>query len=71
MIVLSEIPEEQKSSLVTQLLHIIEQQAKEIQQLKDEIARLKGHKGKPKIPASSLEKKPEDKEKKSEARRRN
>ena len=69
MIVLSEIPEEQKSPLVTQLLHIIEQQAKEIQQLKNEIARLKGQKGKPKIPASSLEKKPEDKEKNPKAKR--
>ena len=72
MIDLGEIAEEQKSPLVTQLLHVIEQQAKEIQQLKDEIARLKGHKGKPKIPQSRLEKEPEskdDSEKSSQSKR--
>ena len=69
MIDLGEISEEQKSPLVTQLLHVIEHQAKEIEQLKDEIARLKAHKGKPKIPASALEKEPEDKEKSAKAKR--
>ena len=75
MIDLGKISEEQKSPLVTQLLHVIGQQAKEIEQLKDEIARLKKHKGKPKIPASGLEKpadeenEEEDKKKSSTAKR--
>ncbi|RLB12034.1 MAG: hypothetical protein DRG39_02980 [Deltaproteobacteria bacterium] len=50
------IPEEEKTPIILQLLEIIEQQsetmilqAEEIQQLKDQIARLKGHKPKPKI----------------------
>lgn len=67
MIDLGKVPEEQRSPLVTQLLHVIEQQIKEIQQLKDEIARLKEHKGKPKIPPSRLEKEPEDKENKEKS----
>ena len=54
------IPEEQKTPLVTQLLHAVQQLLKEIQQLKDEVARLKQHKGKPKIPPSRLEKDPEE-----------
>ena len=57
-----EIPEEEKTPLILQLLGIIEQmsvsnllQAEEIQLLKDEIARLKGQKPKPKIRPSTLE----------------
>jgi hypothetical protein len=57
------IPEEEKSPIVSQLLEIIEeqfvtvqQQAELIQYLKDEIARLKGQKPKPKIRPSQLEK---------------
>ena len=72
MIDLGKVPEEQKSPLVTQLLHVIDQQIKEIQHLKEEIARIKGHKGKPKIPPSGLEKESEDeasKEKRSKAKR--
>ncbi len=69
----SKISEEQKSPLVTQLLHVIEHQTQEIEHLKDEIARLKKQKGKPKIPPSPLEKPPEeteeDKEKNSTSKR--
>lgn len=54
------IPEEQKTPLVTQLLHAFQQLLKENQQLKDEVARLKQHKGKPKIPPSRLEKDPQE-----------
>lgn len=49
------IPEEEKSELVVLLLEIIRQQAETIQELKDEIARLKGHNPKPKIEPSRLE----------------
>ena len=68
---LPEIPENEKSPLVKQLLFIIEQQAniieqlnQEIQQLKDEIARLKNQPPRPKIKPSSLEKKAAGKNKK-------
>lgn len=57
------IPEEEKTPVVLQLVGITEQQsvliqlqAEEIQLLKDEIARLKGQKPKPKIRPSKLEK---------------
>ena len=49
------IPEEQKSELVVLLLEVIKQQAEIIQELKDEIARLKGNNPKPKIKPSQLE----------------
>jgi len=49
------IAEEEKSELVVQLLEIIKQQAELIQELRDEIARLKGHNPKPKISPSVLE----------------
>ncbi|MFZ2407464.1 MAG: transposase [Methylobacter sp.] len=49
------IPEEEKSELVVLLLEIIRQQAETIQELKDEIARLKGHNPRPKIEPSRLE----------------
>lgn len=65
------IPEEEKTPVILQLLGIIEQisvanllQAEEIQLLKDEIARLKGQKPKPNIRPSTLEKAPNDQEKK-------
>ena len=54
---------EEKTPIISQLLEVIEQQsviiklqAEEIQQFKDEIARLKGEKPKPKIRPSQLEK---------------
>jgi len=62
------IIEEEKTPVILQLLEIIEQlsvsnllQAEEIQMLKDEIARLKGQKPKPKIRPSNLEKDPKKK----------
>ena len=67
---LGKIPEEQKTPLVMELLHIVQQQSKQIEQLRQEVARLKEHKGKPKIPPSQLEKKPKDEQKnKSEKKR--
>jgi hypothetical protein len=53
----STIPEDEKTPLVWQLLAVIEQQAEQIQQLKDEISRLKNHPCKPDIKLSSLGKK--------------
>jgi hypothetical protein len=50
------IPEEQKSEFVVLLLEVIRQQAEIIQELKDEIARLKGNNPRPKIAPSQLEK---------------
>ncbi len=74
-----EIPKispEDRSPVVSQLLGIIEQQStllqrltEEIQLLRDEIARLKNHKPKPKIPPSNLEKDPERKKKESTDKR--
>ena len=49
------IPEEAKSELVVQLLEIIKQQAELIQELRDEIARLKGRNPRPKIAPSRME----------------
>lgn len=56
------IPEEEKTPLVTELLHAVQSLRGEVQRLRDEIARLKQHKGKPKIPPSRLEKDPKEKE---------
>jgi len=53
---LPEIPEEDKTPLVIALLEIIQLQQEQIQELKDEIARLKGHKPKPKLRPSALSK---------------
>jgi hypothetical protein len=52
----SQLPDEEKTPLVLQLLEIIQMQAEEIQKLKDEIARLKGQKPRPEIKPSMLEK---------------
>lgn len=64
-----EILEAEKTPIVSQLLDVIEKQSVIIQQLgfviqelKDEIARLKGQKPKPKIRPSQLEKNPKGKE---------
>ena len=61
---LRNISEKEKTPLVTELLHVIQQQAEAIRQLRDEIARLKQHKGKPDISPSRLEKDPKEEEKK-------
>lgn len=50
-----EIPEEEKTPLVSQLLTVVEQQSAIIQQLRDEVARLKGEKPRPEIRPSQLE----------------
>lgn len=62
------IPEGQKTSIISQLVEVMEQQSviiqqqeELVQQLKDEIARLKGQNPKPKIRPSQLEKNPESK----------
>jgi hypothetical protein len=52
---LSELPPEQVTPLVLVLLEICHHQQEQIQQLRDEIARLKGQQGKPKIKPSTLE----------------
>jgi hypothetical protein len=49
------IPEAEKTPLVVALLEIIHQQATEIQQLKDEVAHLKGHPPRPSVRPSALE----------------
>jgi hypothetical protein len=51
---ISQIPEEELTPLVCKLLDIIQLQSEEIQHLRDEIARLKGHKPKPTIKPSNL-----------------
>jgi hypothetical protein len=50
------VPEEDRTPLVVALLEIIRIQQEQIQELRDEIARLKGQKPKPKIKPSALEK---------------
>ena len=70
------IPEEEKPPVILELLGIIEQisvanllQAEENQILKDEIARLKGQKPKPKIRPGKLEKDRKKKKKSSSGKR--
>jgi hypothetical protein len=70
------IPPEEKSPVVSQLLEILEQQSvhlqllvEENQFLRDEIARLKNQKPKPKIPPSKLEKDFQKKEEESDGKR--
>jgi len=64
------IPEEERTPLVLALLEIIQFQHEQIQELKDEIARLKGQKPKPKIRPSALEKDCVSKDKKAGSRKR-
>ena len=54
---ISELPEEEISPTIIKLIDFIQQQSEELQALRDEIARLKGQKPKPKIKASNLDKK--------------
>ena len=60
---LSDLPPDQVTPLVLTLLEIYHHQQEQIQQLRDEIARLKGEKPKPKIRPSTLEKPPRDEKK--------
>jgi hypothetical protein len=75
-ILMPQIPEEQQTPFVRQLLGVIDQQAgfidqmaAQIQQLKDEIARLKNQPPRPKIQPSRLEKKHPKKNKASKGKR--
>lgn len=52
----SDIPPDQLTPLVVALLEIIHRQQEQIQQLRDEIARLKGEKPRPAIKPSALDK---------------
>lgn len=63
------IPEEERTPVVLALLEIIQLQKELIQALKDEIARWKGQKPKPKINPSQLEKDSQSKEKNSTGNR--
>ena len=58
---LSDLPPDQVTPLVLTLLEICHHQQEQIQQLRDEIARLKGEKPKPKIRPSTLETPPRGK----------
>jgi len=62
-----DVSEEQMTPLMAELLEIINLQQEVIQQLKDEIARLKGQKGKPAVKPSSLEK-PKSEDRKNKKR---
>jgi hypothetical protein len=61
---LPDIPEDQKTPLVQTLLRFIQEQAEQIALLKDEVAKLKGEKPRPKLPksktADDAKKKPKD-----------
>lgn len=70
MIDVDKIPEEQKTPLVMELLHIVRQMAEQIERMREEIARLKEHTGKPKIPPSQLEKDPKEKQEKKSGEKR-
>ena len=71
------IPKDENTLIISQLLEVTEQQSviiqlqgEEIQKLKDEIARLKGQKPKPKIRPSKLEKDPKGQKKKDSSGKR-
>ena len=58
------IPDEERTPLVVDLLEIIQLLQEQVQALRDEIARLKGEKPKPKIKPSKLEAGRKEKERK-------
>jgi hypothetical protein len=73
---LPDVPEEQRTPLVDKLIEItsfqkeqLQLQKEIIQGLKDEIARLKGEKPKPKIKPSNLENKSNDKKKNDQGKK--
>ena len=70
MIDLEKITEEQKTPLVIELLHVIQQLTEQIEHLREEVARLKEHKGKPKIPPSQLEKDLDEKQEEKSGEKR-
>ncbi len=57
---LDSIDEGQKTPLVVRLIHYARKLLDQIQRLKEEVARLKRHKGKPQIPPSCLERDPSE-----------
>jgi hypothetical protein len=67
----ADLPPDQITPLVLMLLEICHHQREQIQQLRDEIARLKGEKPRPKIKPSTLEKPPREKKKGKRPKRRN
>ena len=66
----ADLPPDQVTPLVWKLLEIGHHQQEEIQQLRDEIARLKGEKPRPKIRPSTLEKPPRGGKKKKRPKKR-
>lgn len=64
-----DIPEEERTPFVVALLEIIQLQQEKIQALKDEIARLKGQKPRPKIKPSKLEQDSDNGDKKEKEKR--
>ncbi len=66
----SDLPPDQVTPLVLMLLEICHRQQEQIQQLRDEIARLKGEKPRPKIKPSTLEKPPRGRKKGERPKRR-
>jgi hypothetical protein len=67
---LPEIPEAELTPLVQQLLEIILRQYEQIEELQDEIRRLKGHKGKPPIKPSRMDKEAQGAEEAGKERKR-
>lgn len=66
---ISDIPEGERTPLVVALLEIVHLQQERIQALEDEIAKLKGHKPRPTIKPSALER-PSDRNKKKRNRKK-
>jgi hypothetical protein len=62
-----DIPEDQKTPLVQILLRIIQVQSEQISHLKDEIAKLKGQKPRPKIPPSNVSNDAKNREKRTDS----
>ena len=67
--IISKVPDEEKTPLVLQLVEILQLQTEEIQNLRDEIARLKGQKPKPDIKPSKLEENSKQKSKAKDKKR--